>query len=117
MSADWSYLWGSSGNRSSTEDPKTDPGSGEDEVVEPDQGNGMCFSSSSNRIDSCRAFSDESVFRNSPYPHYFPAPTGGRPQPGCFAHLYSRTPIYAGADHKVCIEYRWCQERPVNPVL
>jgi hypothetical protein len=39
MSADWSYLWGSSGNRSSTEDPKTDPGSGEDEVVEPDQGN------------------------------------------------------------------------------
>ncbi|KAL2857093.1 hypothetical protein BJY01DRAFT_231139 [Aspergillus pseudoustus] len=39
MSADWSYLWGSSGNRSSTEDPKTDPASGEDEVVEPDQGN------------------------------------------------------------------------------
>ncbi|KAL4869280.1 hypothetical protein BDV12DRAFT_168242 [Aspergillus spectabilis] len=39
MSADWSYLWGASGNRSSTEDPKHDPASGEDEVVEPDQGN------------------------------------------------------------------------------
>ncbi|KAL2864154.1 OSBP family protein [Aspergillus lucknowensis] len=39
MSADWSYFWGTSGPRSSIDEPKTDPGSGEDEVVEPDQGN------------------------------------------------------------------------------
>ncbi|KAI9370442.1 hypothetical protein BJX61DRAFT_91221 [Aspergillus egyptiacus] len=39
MSADWSYLWGTSGNRSSTDEPKHEPGSGDEEVVEPDQGN------------------------------------------------------------------------------
>ncbi|KAL4783151.1 hypothetical protein BJX76DRAFT_358287 [Aspergillus varians] len=39
MSADWSYLWGTSGNRSSLDEPKPDPASGDDEVVEPDQGN------------------------------------------------------------------------------
>ncbi|KAL2823687.1 hypothetical protein BDW59DRAFT_173331 [Aspergillus cavernicola] len=39
MSADWGYLWGTAGNRSSIDDPKHDTGSGEDEVVEPDQGN------------------------------------------------------------------------------
>jgi hypothetical protein len=76
----------------------------------------VCASSSSpDRIDSFRTFSDKSVLRNSPYPHYFPAPTGGRPQPGCFAHLHSRTPIYAGADHEVCIDLRWCQSVPRIP--
>ncbi|KAL4811020.1 hypothetical protein BDV18DRAFT_155630 [Aspergillus unguis] len=39
MSADWSYFWGGSGNRSSIDEAKhPDPASGEDEV-EPDQGN------------------------------------------------------------------------------
>ncbi|KAL4912774.1 hypothetical protein BDW62DRAFT_216041 [Aspergillus aurantiobrunneus] len=38
MSADWSYFWGTSGNRSSIDEPKPDPSSG-DEEVEPDQGN------------------------------------------------------------------------------
>lgn len=41
MSADWSYFWGTSGNRSSLDEPKSDTVSGDDEVVEPDQGNGM----------------------------------------------------------------------------
>ncbi|OJJ02428.1 hypothetical protein ASPVEDRAFT_133373 [Aspergillus versicolor CBS 583.65] len=39
MSADWSYFWGTSGNRSSLDEPKSDTVSGDDEVVEPDQGN------------------------------------------------------------------------------
>ncbi|KAL4930010.1 OSBP family protein [Aspergillus undulatus] len=39
MSADWSYFFGGSGNRSSIDEPKADPASGDEEVVEPDHGN------------------------------------------------------------------------------
>jgi hypothetical protein len=44
MSADWSYFWGNSGNRSSTDDPRHPNPASEDDEIEPDQGNGMCFS-------------------------------------------------------------------------
>jgi hypothetical protein len=42
MSADWgSFFHLSSGTRSSMDESKPEAGSGEDEVVEPEQGNGM----------------------------------------------------------------------------
>lgn len=39
MSADWGSFFHVSGNRSHDE-PKAEPVSGDDEIVEPDQGNG-----------------------------------------------------------------------------
>ncbi|KKK21088.1 oxysterol-binding protein [Aspergillus rambellii] len=39
MSADWGSFFNASGNRSSVDESKHDSGSGEDEIVEPDQGN------------------------------------------------------------------------------
>ncbi|KAL4820576.1 hypothetical protein BDW67DRAFT_172755 [Aspergillus spinulosporus] len=39
MSADWSYFWGNSGNRSSTDDPRHPNPASEDDEIEPDQGN------------------------------------------------------------------------------
>ncbi|GLA53638.1 hypothetical protein AnigIFM63604_010937 [Aspergillus niger] len=39
MSADWGSFFHVSGNRSSHDEPKAEPVSGDDEIVEPDQGN------------------------------------------------------------------------------
>ena len=40
MSADWGSFFHVSGNRSSHDEPKAEPVSGDDEIVEPDQGGG-----------------------------------------------------------------------------
>jgi hypothetical protein len=65
---------------------------GEDEVVEPDQGN----SKPTLPRNAALALTEA-----SPLAHHLAAATWRRPESGRAAHVHSRAEVYAGAHHQV----------------
>lgn len=70
--------------------------SGEDEVVEPEQGNGR--RSCPRMLRSCPCARADQA---SPLAYHLAVAPRCRPESGRAAHLYSRAEVHAGAHHQV----------------
>lgn len=71
------------------------PPSGEDELVEPDQGNGAC------KASITPGHTTDLICLCSSFAHHFSATAGCRPESGRLADIHPRAPVYVGANHKV----------------
>lgn len=66
--------------------------SGEDELVEPDQGNGKSW---------VKMSASQILTERSPLAHHLAVATGRRPESRRPAHIHPRAPVHAGTDHQV----------------
>lgn len=71
------------------------PPSGEDELVEPDQGNGAW------KILKNSGYTTDMIYLHSTFAYHFSAAARCRLESGRLADIHPRAPVYAGADHQV----------------